>query len=113
VKQSAIGAVLVLRSVIPVGDMLDLIGGGSAAGEGATVAEEGGLVNLASDARTERSLSGQMPPGEPGNSLFPSDWSAAKIMNAVSEVVTDPANEWVQQTGRLARESCRQRLSTR
>jgi hypothetical protein len=45
-----------------------------------------------------------MPPGEPGNSLFPSDWSAGKIMNGVSEVGTDPANQWVQQTGRLGAE---------
>lgn len=48
-----------------------------------------------------------MPPGEPGNTLFPSDWSAAKIMNGVSDVSTDPANTWVQQTGRLGAEFTR------
>ncbi len=48
-----------------------------------------------------------MPPGEPGNSLFPGDWSAAKIMNGVSEVATDPANEWIQQTGQAGAEFTR------
>jgi len=48
-----------------------------------------------------------MPPGEPGNTLFPSDWSAAKIMHAVSDVATNPDNAWVQQTGRLGAEFTR------
>jgi hypothetical protein len=42
-----------------------------------------------------------MPPEEPGNTLFPRDWSAAKIMKGVSDIATDPANTWVQQTGCL------------
>ena len=69
--------------------------------------DESSYVNLASEARTQHILSGHMPPGEPGNTLFPSDWSSAKIMNAVSEVATDPANLWVQQTGRLGAEFTR------
>jgi hypothetical protein len=48
-----------------------------------------------------------MSPGEPGNSLFPGDWSAAKIMNGVSEVAIDPANEWIQQTAQAGAEFTR------
>ncbi|HSZ39519.1 MAG TPA: EndoU domain-containing protein [Trebonia sp.] len=65
------------------------------------------FVNLASDTRTQHILDGQMPPGEPDKNLFPGDWSAAKIMNGVSEVATDPASEWVQQTGRAGAEVTR------
>jgi RHS repeat-associated protein len=109
--------------LLPVGEFLggvlgealglgaDAAGAGAGAGAleeaGAGAAEEADLVNLASESRTEHILSGHMPPGEPGNSLFPSDWSAAKIMNGVSEVATDPANGWVQQTGRLGAEFTR------
>jgi hypothetical protein len=55
---------------------------------------ESDYVNLASDARTQHILDGHMLPGEPGNTLFPSEWSAGKIMNGVSEVATDPDNSW-------------------
>jgi hypothetical protein len=42
-----------------------------------------------------------------GNTLFPSDWSAAEILHAVSDVATDAANQWVQQSGRLGAEFTR------
>jgi RHS repeat-associated protein len=77
------------------------------AAEASAAEDTGDLVNLASDARTQHILDGHMPPGEAGNTLFPGDWSAAKIMNAVSDVATDPANEWIQQTGRAGAEFTR------
>ena len=58
------------------------------------------LVNLASPSRTQHILDGHMPPGEPGNSLFPQNWSADKIMHEVSDVATDPSLKWIQQTGK-------------
>ena len=65
------------------------------------------LVNLASDARTTYILDGHMPPGEPGNSLFPSDWSAGQIMHNASDLATDPALQWQQITGRAGAEFTR------
>ncbi|MGH9169527.1 MAG: RHS repeat-associated core domain-containing protein [Acidimicrobiales bacterium] len=62
------------------------------------------FVNLASGARTTHILDGHMPPGEPGNSLFPSNWSGEQIMHSVSDVATDPSLTWVQQTGKLGAE---------
>jgi hypothetical protein len=35
-----------------------------------------------------------MWPGKPGKSVFPKEWSGDKIMNEVSDVVTDPNIEW-------------------
>ncbi len=87
------------------GEAIDALRGAGLAARAAE--DESSFVNLASESRTEHILSGHMPPGEPGNSLFPSDWSAGKIMNGVSEVATDPANQWVQQTGRLGAEFTR------
>lgn len=66
-----------------------------------SVATESEYVNLASESRTTHILDGHMPPGEPGNTLFPKDWSADQIMHNVSDVATDPSLEWVQQTGKL------------
>lgn len=57
-------------------------------------------VNVASPSRTQHILDGRMPPGEPGNSLFPKNWSADKIMHEVSDVATDPSLKWIQQTGK-------------
>ena len=66
-----------------------------------TAAEESELVNLASEARTRHILEGHtFPPDDPANSLFPAEWSDAKVMHAVSDVATDPASIWVQQSGR-------------
>lgn len=66
-----------------------------------SIATESEYVNLASADRTTHILDGHMPPGEPGNTLFPKDWSADQIMHNVSDVATDPSLEWVQQTGKL------------
>ncbi|WP_176440059.1 RHS repeat-associated core domain-containing protein [Haloechinothrix alba] len=62
-------------------------------------------VNLASDSRTRHILDGDefggghMSPGKPGKSIFPQDWSREKIMHNISDVATDPASSWQQQTG--------------
>lgn len=42
-----------------------------------------------------------MWPGLPGKTLFPVDWSADQIMNAISEVATNPQLLWTQQGGVL------------
>ena len=34
-----------------------------------------------------------------GKSKFPMHWGKGRIMNAVSEVATNPANKWQNQTG--------------
>jgi len=66
-------------------------------------------VNLASDARTRHILYGDATGGGHkfgftrlfnGKSKFPATWSKDKIMNAVSEVATNPNNKWIQQTGK-------------
>ncbi len=62
---------------------------------------DSGLVNLASKSRTSHILDGHMPPGEAGNTLFPSSWSPGQIMHNVSDIATDPSLTWVQQTGKL------------
>jgi hypothetical protein len=64
-------------------------------------------VNLASEARTSHILDGHMAPGEAGNTLFPSDWTAAQIMQNTSDIATDPTLPWIQQTGRLGAELTR------
>jgi hypothetical protein len=68
------------------------------------IATEAEYVNLASDSQTTHILDGHMSPGQPGNTLFPKDWSADQIMQNVSDVATDPSLEWVQQTGKLGAE---------
>jgi len=35
-----------------------------------------------------------------GKTKFPANWSKKKILNAISEIATNPKYEWVQQTGR-------------
>jgi len=76
----------------------------SAAGEAGASGE--GFVNLASEARTSHILYGDSPnsgghmaPGNPGKSIFPSDWSGPKIMHAISDVATNPNYQWTPQTG--------------
>jgi filamentous hemagglutinin len=60
-------------------------------------AEDGGLVNLASDARTTHILEGDGTggghfwPGAAGKTPFPESWSGGQIMHAVSDIATDPA----------------------
>ena len=41
-----------------------------------------------------------MWPGLPGKTPFPESWSAPKILHGVSDIVTDPAVPWVNQTGK-------------
>lgn len=62
------------------------------------------LVNLASPARTSHILDGHMPPGQPGKTLFPGSWSPEQIMHNVSDLATDPALQWIQQSGKLGAE---------
>jgi RHS repeat-associated protein len=63
-------------------------------------------INLASTQRTMHILygdatgGGHLWPGRPGKSTFPQSWNAEKVMHNVSDVATDPASTWVQQTGR-------------
>ncbi|HSP03717.1 MAG TPA: EndoU domain-containing protein, partial [Acidimicrobiales bacterium] len=73
----------------------------------AGVSGGGDLVNLASDVRTDHILSGHMPPGQPGKTLFPDTWSADQIMHHVSDIATDPSYTWVQQTGKPGAEFTR------
>lgn len=68
---------------------------------GVAAEADSGLVNLASKSRTSHILDGHMPPGEAGNTLFPSSWSPGQIMHNVSDIATDPSLTWVQQTGKL------------
>lgn len=69
----------------------------------------GARVNLASPARTEHILTGDATGGGHmfglarlfnGKTKFPFTWSRDKIMHAVSDVATNPASTWVQQTGK-------------
>jgi RHS repeat-associated protein len=77
--------------------------GEAAVSEGAT---EAGWVNLASPESTRHILhsdslgGGHLWPGAPGKTPFPESWSAEKIMHNVSEIATDPAVQWIRQTGR-------------
>ncbi|MGG1617123.1 polymorphic toxin-type HINT domain-containing protein [Paenibacillus sp. NRS-1782] len=56
--------------------------------------------NLASPKRTnhilngDKSGGGHMWPGASGKSVFPKSWHADKIMNNVSDIVTDPSLNW-------------------
>jgi hypothetical protein len=64
-------------------------------------------ANLASPKRTIHILTGDetggghLFPGMPGKTPFPKDWSPSKIMNAASDVVTNPNNTWIQEKGIL------------
>ena len=57
-------------------------------------------VNLASAQRTQHILygdktgGGHMYPAQSGKSEFPASWSGNKIMNELSEIVTNPLNKW-------------------
>ena len=59
--------------------------------------DESNLVNLASDARTNHILNGDetggghLWPGLSSKTPFPEGWSAARVMNAISDIVTDQA----------------------
>lgn len=47
---------------------------------------------------------GHLWPGAPGKSAFPDTWSASKVMNAVSDIATDPTiSETVQANGRIVK----------
>jgi RHS repeat-associated protein len=65
-------------------------------GEAELVAEGDGLVNLASEERTNHILNGDetggghLWPGLSGKTPFPSDWSPGQIMHAISDIATDP-----------------------
>ncbi|WP_212827134.1 LamG-like jellyroll fold domain-containing protein [Catellatospora sp. TT07R-123] len=66
----------------------------------------GGYVNIFSKEATRHVLQGDSAtsgghlwPGNAGKSLFPWHWSGDKIMHAVSDIVTDPATAWSNQTG--------------
>lgn len=54
-------------------------------------------MNLASDARTTHILDGDSTggghlwPGAAGKTPFPASWSGGQIMNAISDIATDPA----------------------
>ena len=67
-------------------------------------------VNLASPDRTTHILTGDPTggghqwPGGPGKSAFPESWSASKIMDAVSDIATNPSiPETVQANGRIVK----------
>ena len=66
----------------------------------------GGNVNLASPQRTTHILDGDATggghlwPGQPGKTPFPQSWSRERIMHEVSDIASDPAQTWVQQTGK-------------
>jgi hypothetical protein len=64
----------------------------------AVQAEANDLVNLASDAHTAHIIGRHTLPGGTG-SLFPGDWSSDEIMNAISDIATDPQYDWQQTSG--------------
>lgn len=84
--------------------------GGSASGD----------VNLASPDRTTHILTGDATggghqwPGGPGKSVFPENWPASKIMDAVSDIATDPTiAETVQANGRIVKNGTRDGIDIR
>jgi RHS repeat-associated protein len=87
----------------------DVETGASVDGEGevadAVDAGDEELVNLASEARTTHVLEGDATggghlwPGLAGKTPFPESWSGAEVMNAISDVATDPASSRVVQGG--------------
>jgi len=62
-------------------------------------------LNLASPRRTRHILVGDENGGDhayppaPGKSPFPANWSHQQIMNAVSDVATDPSLTWIRESG--------------
>ncbi len=63
-------------------------------------------ANLVSPERANHILYGESPtpgghmyPGNSGKSVFPESWDARKILNAISDIATDPALGWTPQTG--------------
>lgn len=54
-----------------------------------------------------------MWPGMPGKSVFPQSLSGGKIMNAVSDVATDPLLQWTQITGKAGTEFTKSGLPVR
>ncbi len=77
--------------------LLKLRAGSTPASKAANSADD--LVNLASRSRTQHILDGHRYGGEAGNTWFPQSWSDSQIMRNVSDIATDPALSWVQQTG--------------
>ncbi|HEU5001761.1 MAG TPA: DUF6531 domain-containing protein [Actinomycetota bacterium] len=105
------GAPISLKS-LALGLGLDAVGGVAGEVQGATsvnlaVGDESEYVNLASKAQTEHIIKGHMPPGEPGNTLFPNEWSSGQILHNTSDIATDPSLSWQQETGRPGAESTR------
>lgn len=97
-QDASFGLGEVVGSLVGAGVESLATGGGS----GAAVDQappSGDYVNLASDSRTAHVLSQHMSPGEPGESLFPEDWTAGQIMHHISDIATDPNLTWEQQTG--------------
>jgi len=79
--------------------------------DGALNSGAGNDVNLALPDRTNHILNGDATggghlwPGVPGKSAFPENWSASEIMNAVSDIATDPSiPETVQSNGRIVKD---------
>jgi RHS repeat-associated protein len=69
-------------------------------------ATESEFVNLASPSRTQHILFGDetggghmWPGGGPGKTQFPLKWSGDQIMHHVSDIATDSALSWEQETG--------------
>jgi RHS repeat-associated protein len=67
---------------------------------------EGGWVNVFSRENVKHIIDGDSPtsgghlwPANPGKSAFPWHWSKEKVSHAVSDIVTDPATKWTNQTG--------------
>jgi hypothetical protein len=64
-------------------------------------------TNLVSPQRTihiltgDKTGGGHLFPGNPGKTPFPKDWSPSKIMDVISDIVTDPNNVWKQDKGIL------------
>ena len=50
---------------------------------------------------------GHLWPGAPGKTPFPESWSAQKIIDEVEDIATDPALDWIQQTGRAGADRTR------
>jgi RHS repeat-associated protein len=76
--------------------------GGLAGGRqfGGAAEDESPYVNVASEARTTHILygdetgGGHLWPGLAGKTPFPENWSGAKVMNAISDVATNPESSW-------------------
>ncbi len=100
---------------VPSNATLNSGNGDSEAGSNAS-----GDTNLASPDRTTHILTGDSTggghqwPGGPGKSVFPENWSGTKIMNAVSDIATDPSiPETVQANGRIVKNGTRDGIDIR